>query len=82
MKDLNEKIHSNKTEFQLEQYYALKPNINFIYFCKTCLLSICDNCKRSHEEKRHKLIELKYIKIDNNKLNKLIDIINSSNFII
>ena len=53
----------------------------FKYFCKTCLINICDECKiYYHDDFPHEIIELEYNnKIDNEKLDKIITIINSIN---
>ena len=63
----------------------------FKYFCKTCLINICNECKIYHINIPHELIKLESnknffdeekiesLKIDNEKLDKIITIINSIN---
>ena len=55
-------------------------NRKFKYFCKTCLLNICEKCKNNyHDFKPHEPIEIKSMKIDNEKLNEIKNEINANN---
>ena len=58
-----------------------KHNLNFEYFCKTCLLNICEKCKSYHADNPHDLINISSINIDNKKLNEIITLVepNSQN---
>ena len=49
---------------------------NFKYYCKTCLLNICQSCKKSHEFYPHEIFDLESIIIDNKKLDEIITNIN------
>ena len=49
------------------------------YYCKKCLLSICEKCKDYHYENPHELIELDSIEIDNMKLNVIMIRIDPNN---
>ena len=65
------------TNDDYEELRCKKHHVTFQYFCKTCLLHICENCLFKHES--HELINLESIKIDKEKLNEIITKINPSN---
>ena len=60
-----------------------KHNNYFRYYCKKCHLDLCDMCAEDDERKHGFIlpyyIELESMKIDNEKLDKIIAIINSKN---
>ena len=69
------KVNDNKEGLKCKEHDS-----NFKNFCKTCLLNICSKDYFSHFHFPHELIWLEPIKINNEKLNRIITIINSNNF--
>ena len=70
-------LSSNNIKEKEEGLIYKEHHEYFKYFCKTCLINICDECKNNHKHFPHKRIE--YIKTDNEKLDRIITIINSIN---
>ena len=72
--DPNEENENSILHDNIEGLKCTVHNQNFEYFCKTCLANICNECLDNHEDKKlHHIIEFKNIKINNNKINQLIN---------
>ena len=70
-----------KVENNYEGLKCIKHNKTFLYCCIRCNVNMCPDCKiKEHENnEEHLLIKLESIKLDNEKLNRIITIINSNN---
>ena len=54
-------------------------NKNFKYYCKSCLLNLCEKCKEDHHyDNQHEFIEIENT-IDKKKLNEIIPQVNTNN---
>jgi hypothetical protein len=71
---LSDNINDDYEELKCKEH-----NLTFKYFCKTCLLNICEKCIFKHVLNRHKFIKLESIKIDNEQLREIITKINPNN---
>ena len=76
---LSSTIIMNNYENNNEGLKCKEHNRCFKYFCKTCLLNLCDECIYEQNSECHKLVDLESLKINYAKLNTLINIINSNN---
>ena len=76
---LSSTIIMNNYENNYEGLKCKEHNRCFKYFCKTCLLNLCDECIYEQNSVCHKLVDLESLKINYAKLNTLINIINSNN---
>ena len=57
-----------------------KNSKKFKYYCKTCSIHFCEYSLNEHEGEPHKIFELVSLKIDNEKLNKIIAKVNQNYF--